>query len=184
MREALRQLEAQGLVVLSPSRSAMVTPLDPDDLRMIYRLRMTVEPELAALAAPARTDAALDALDGLVRVTFRQVLGEACWEPHRSFHSALIEPAASDWDRRMLVPLWDASERYTRLVFDPVEAPESFAHDHAHAHDELVAAARSRDPRRVRDAVREHLEHNLNTMLAGMGNLGSGPTGFGSSATA
>ena len=168
VREALRQLEAQGLITLSPSRSATVTPLDPDDLRAIYRLRTTVEPELAALSAPGRTDAQIDELDALVRETFADVLGEAFWAPHRAFHAAMIEPVASAWDRRMLAPLWDASERYTRLVFDPVEAPESFASHRAHAHDELVDAARSRDPGRVRVAVREHLENNLTTMLEGL----------------
>jgi DNA-binding GntR family transcriptional regulator len=168
VREALRQLEAQGLITLSPSRSAIVTPLDPDDLRAIYRLRTTVEPELAALSAPGRTDAQIDELDALVRETFGDVLGEAFWAPHRAFHAALIEPAASAWDRRMLAPLWDASERYTRLVFDPVEAPESFASHRAHAHDELVDATRSRNPEQVRAAVREHLENNLTTMLEGL----------------
>jgi DNA-binding GntR family transcriptional regulator len=175
VREALRQLEAQGLITLSPSRSAIVTPLDPDDLRAIYRLRITVEPELAALSAPDRTDAEIDELDRMVRATFGDVLGEAFWAPHRAFHAALIEPGASGWDRRMLAPLWDASERYTRLVFDPVEAPDSFAEHRAHAHDALVVAARSRDPDRVRAAVREHLENNLATMLAGMSALDADP---------
>ncbi len=171
VREALRQLEAQGLVTLSPSRSATVTPLDADDLRSIYRLRITIEPELAALSAAGRTDAEIAELDGMVRATFGNVLGEAFWEPHRRFHAKMIEPAASDWDRRMLTPLWDASERYTRLVFDPVEAPDSFAAHRAHAHDEIVDAARTRDPDRVRAAVRKHLEDNVATMLHGMSRL-------------
>ena len=171
VREALRQLEAQGLVTLSPSRSAIVTPLDPDDLRAIYRLRISVEPELAALSAPGRTDAEIAELDEMVRATFDNVLGEAFWDPHRRFHTAMIEPAASDWDRRMLTPLWDASERYTRLVFDPVEAPESFAAHRTHAHDELVDAARSRDPDQVRVAVRAHLENNVATMLREMSTI-------------
>ena len=94
VREALRQLEAQGLIPLSPSRSAMVTPLDPDDLRAIYRLRITVEPELAALSAAGRTDAEIGELAAMVRATFGDVLGEAFWAPHRQFHAAMIEPAA------------------------------------------------------------------------------------------
>lgn len=172
VREALRQLEAQGLIVLSPSRSAIVTPLDADDLRAIYRLRLRVEPELAALSAAGRTDAEIADLDRMVRATFGDVLGEAFWAPHRAFHAALIEPAASEWDRRLLAPLWDASERYTRLVFDPVDAPESFAAHRSHAHDALVDAARSRDPEQVRAAVREHLENNVTTMLAAMDGVG------------
>jgi len=172
VREALRQLEAQGLVVLSPSRSAIVTPLDPDDLCAIYRLRITVEPELAALSAAGRTDAELDELARLVRETFDMVPAEDFWDPHRRFHRALICPAASEWDLRLLHPLWDASERYTRLVFDPVGEPEAFAAHRGHVHEELVDAARSRDPERVRAQVRGHLEANEQTMLAGMSRIG------------
>ncbi|MEN3299212.1 GntR family transcriptional regulator [Pseudonocardia sp.] len=175
VREALRQLEAQGLVVLSPSRSAIVTPLDPDDLRAIYRLRLTVEPELAALSARDRTDADIDDLARLVREAFDKVPSEDFWEPHREFHAALIRPAASEWDLRLLRPLWDASERYTRLVFDPVGEPESFAAHRGHVHEELVDAARSRDPERVRAQVREHLGSNRQTMLDRMSRIG----GFG-----
>jgi DNA-binding GntR family transcriptional regulator len=168
VREALRQLEAQGLVVLSPSRSAIVTPLDPDDLRAIYRLRLAIEPELAALSAPHRSDDDLDELGELVRRTFQEVPSDNFWTPHREFHSALIRPAASDWDFRVLGPLWDASERYSRLVFDPVEDPAGFVAHREHAHEELVGAARSRSSRRIRAAVRDHLDSNMNTMLTRM----------------
>lgn len=171
VREALRQLEAQGLVVLNPSRSAIVTPLNPDDLRAIYRLRLTVEPELAAMAAPQRRDRDLDELEQLVRETFEKVPGEDFWDPHREFHAALIRPAASEWDFRLLRPLWDASERYTRLVFDPVDEPEAFATRRKHVHDELVDAARSHDPELVRAKVREHLESNMATMLDRMSGI-------------
>ncbi len=173
VREALRQLEAQGLIVLSPSRSAIVTPLDPDDLRAIYRLRMTVEPELAALSARDRSTDDVDELARLVRLTFETVPREDFWDPHREFHTALIGPAASEWDLRLLRPLWDASERYTRLVFDPVDEPEEFAARRERVHEDLVDAARSRDPERVREELRHHLEANMTTMLDRMSAVGS-----------
>ena len=39
VREALRSLENQGLVQMRPGRSAVVAPLDLDELQSIYRLR-------------------------------------------------------------------------------------------------------------------------------------------------
>lgn len=45
IREALRTLEGEGLVVMRPGRSAVVAPLGLDDLRGIYRLRRALEPE-------------------------------------------------------------------------------------------------------------------------------------------
>src|ERR1700690_2158364 len=48
VREALRRLDAQGLVVLRPGRKAMISPLNRDELRSIFRLRQLIEPDLAA----------------------------------------------------------------------------------------------------------------------------------------
>jgi DNA-binding GntR family transcriptional regulator len=165
VREALRQLEAQGLVMLSPSRSAIVTPLDPDDLRSVYRLRMRLEPELAAQAAGGRSDEDLAGLARLVRATFSPPAGEQHFDTHRQFHEMLIRPAASDWDLRVLRPLWYASERYTRLVFDPVDVPERIAAAREHAHERLLAAAGTRDPDRLHDELMHHLEANVAEVL-------------------
>jgi DNA-binding GntR family transcriptional regulator len=165
VREALRQLEAQGLIMLSPSRSAIVTPLDPDDLRSVYRLRMRLEPELAARAAGAYSDEGLAELARLVQVTFSPPVGEQHFDTHRQFHEMLILPAASDWDLRVLRPLWYASERYTRLVFDPIDVPEGTAAARENAHERLLDAARTRDPGRLHDELSRHLEANLAKVL-------------------
>lgn len=162
VREALRQLEAQGLVVLNRSRSATVAPLDPDDLRSIYRLRLRIEPELAALSAGQRSQREIDEFERVIRTAYDSSLGEEShWELHREFHVALISPAAQAWDLRLLRPLWDAAERYTRLVFDPVDAPATTRANREHAHDKLIVAARSKDPEQVRDELRDHLQTNL-----------------------
>ena len=43
VREALRRLEGQGLVQLRAGRSAIVAPLDEEELRSVYRLRRLLE---------------------------------------------------------------------------------------------------------------------------------------------
>src|SRR5271156_2194957 len=48
VREALRRLETQGIITLRPGRSAIVNPLDRDELRSLYRLRKLIECDLAA----------------------------------------------------------------------------------------------------------------------------------------
>jgi len=169
VREALRQLEAQGLIVLSPSRSAIVTPLDPEDLQAIYRLRLRLEPELAAQSAVRRTQDEITEFDHLVRTAFSAELAEdEHWDIHRKFHTALITPAAAAWDFRLLTPLWDAAERYTRLVFDPVMASADVRQARERSHDRLTAAANSRDPEQVRDGLRRHLESNVTQTLSAL----------------
>ncbi|BAH51563.1 putative GntR family transcriptional regulator [Rhodococcus opacus B4] len=171
VREALRTLEAQGLVSLSPSRSAVVAPLDPDDLRNIFRIRLRLEPELAALSAAKRSDSDLGELGELVQETFSAKSEDTHWELHRRFHTALISPAANEWDLRVLEPLWDAAERYIRIVFEPFEAAHVTVEQRERIHDELVTAAESRDPEQIRDELRRHLELNLATTLELMGSI-------------
>src|SRR3954468_17194703 len=63
VREALRSLESEGLVVTRPGRSAIVAPLDLADLHAIYRLRHQVEPEIAARACRLLPEAEYDRLE-------------------------------------------------------------------------------------------------------------------------
>ena len=51
IREALRRLEGQGLVILTQARSAAVAPLSEADVTAIYRLRLRIEPDLAGRSA-------------------------------------------------------------------------------------------------------------------------------------
>jgi len=86
----------------------------------------------------------------LVRAAYVGTAGEdAYWDNHRKFHTALISPAASAWDFRLLVPLWDAAERYTRLVYDTIAASAETTAERKHAHDALITAAGSRDPEEI-----------------------------------
>lgn len=57
-------------------------------------------------------------------------------------------------------------------MFDPVDGPEEFAARRERVHEELVDAARSRDPERVREELRHHLDANMTTMLDRMSAVG------------
>ena len=62
VREALRQLETEGLVTLAPHAGATVAQLDPNDLDEIYAIRIAVEPMLIAESAPRLDQAQLEHL--------------------------------------------------------------------------------------------------------------------------
>jgi DNA-binding GntR family transcriptional regulator len=166
VREALRSLEAEGLVVTRPGRSAAVAPLDLDDLRAIYRLRNQLEPDIAARSCHLLTDADLDALEQKA-VGFGALDSgiDEVYEAHHAFHMALLEPAATEWDVRILGTLWRAAERYIRIGFGRLDASPSEHDRREHAHVELIDAFRTRDGDVVRQAVRNHLEHNMQIAL-------------------
>ena len=166
VREALRSLESEGLVVTRPGRSARVAPLDLDELRGLYRLRRRLEPEIAQRSCRLLSAADLDRLEqeavgfGAQERTMNDI-----YDAHHEFHLALLAPAATGWDIRILSTLWRASERYIRIGWGRLDPdPHEHARREQH-HVELVSAFRQRDPEVASAAVLQHLARNEQTAL-------------------
>jgi DNA-binding GntR family transcriptional regulator len=66
VREALRDLEADGLVTIFPHRGAIVTQLSADELQDIYDIRVVLEEMATRLAVPRMTENTLAELTSLV----------------------------------------------------------------------------------------------------------------------
>lgn len=121
VREALRQLEAEGFVVIFPHRGASVATLSAAEATEIYDMRIGLEMRLLGLAVPRLTADAITA----AAAALAQIDNEA--DPARwgalnwTFHAALYAPA----DRpRMLATvkgLHDNVDRYLRIYLAPAE---------------------------------------------------------------
>ena len=159
VREALRRLEGQGLIELQHARSAVVVPLSVVDLQGIYGMRQMIEPELAARAAQLRSVSQVAELAALIEA-FEDDDAEVVWQAHQRFHLSLVEPAASSWDLRTLGQLWDAAERYTRLVFDFAEIAHTERARRERIHTTILEAVRAGDGQATRKAVQGHLAEN------------------------
>jgi len=172
VREALRNLEAEGLVLIRPGRSATVAPVDLDDLQAIYRLRRLLEPDIACRSCLLISDRELDRLAGqAVEFGDEHLSMQAIYDAHHEFRLALFAPAATAWDTRMLSMLWQAAERYIRIGFgllDPDPDPDEHIR-RRHAHEDLVAVFRQRDPDAAAQAVFTHLDHNEQIALSALG---------------
>jgi len=161
VREALRNLESEGLVVIRPGRSAVVAPLDLGDLHAIYRLRRLLEPDLGRRSCTLIPDRELDRLEAEAAYFGDPDHSmEAIYDAHYSFHLALFAPAASSWDTRMLAMLWRAAERYIRIGFGLLDPDPREHQRRQRAHAELIGVFRRRDPEAAARAVDAHLDHN------------------------
>lgn len=166
VREALRNLEGEGLVITRPGRSACVAPLYLEDLQAIYQLRRTLEPEIARRSAKLISDAELDQLQAQVedfgdeRHTIQTV-----YDAHHDFHAALLAPAATIWDKRVLNSLWRAAERYIRIGFSKADPDPQDRPRRQEAHEVLLDAFRAHDADAVAEAVLVHLTRNEETAL-------------------
>jgi DNA-binding GntR family transcriptional regulator len=147
VREALRTLEAEGMVVTVPRRGSSAAAVSLGELREVYALRRSLEPALMADATRLRTDghaeAAREAYARLDRADPRDL--DAYLAAHRDFHWVLIGPAVRPLTRRVLDQLWMVSERYVRLGVAAYHVDEPAQHDHhrlldAYAEGDAAAA--------------------------------------------
>lgn len=173
IREALRRLESQGLILLPQARSASVAPLSVADLDAIYRLRYVVELPLAGASAGKRSPAELARLDELLELS-RDVDPDVAWQAHYDFHEALVHPAANEWDGRILHTLWFSAERYTHLVFDPTQITESERKRRYETHRVLRDAALGDDAAAMSEALHQHLLVNEQRIREYIGPLEQG----------
>ena len=162
VREALRRLEGDGLIVLRPGKSAIVTPLSIEELEETYMLRLLLEPDLAGRSAPQYTTEQLELLEQLCE-DFR--INHPPQDPHRRFHELLVTPASGPHATVILRRLWDAADRYVSLVYDgrPVQASEPYRR-----HRLLVEAAKRKRGPGMRKALAEHLSWSEHYMLSSL----------------
>jgi DNA-binding GntR family transcriptional regulator len=159
VREALQRLSGQGLVVLRPARTAIVAPLELEDLQEIYRLRGLIEVEAAARSAPRLTETDLAILDRELSVMSDAAPDtDTFWNGHVAFHTALMAPVMTPRLQRMITELWHAGERYLRIVY--IETDVLHTRPPRERHLPLLEAARGGSSRTMRKALAEHLQSN------------------------
>ena len=90
VREALRDLESEGLVTIYPHRGAVVTELTAEDIEDIYDIRATLEAMATRLSVPRMTEAICEELANIVEQMDGQ-LGHVATlvKLNHQFHSTL-----------------------------------------------------------------------------------------------
>lgn len=119
VREALRQLEAEGLVRIVANRGAVVSALSPDEINELFELRAVVECYVLRQAIPNMTEEVLREAEAILRKYERAVeqkvdvssWGDWNWQ----FHSALYAPANRPTMMALIKTLNNNCDRYTRL---------------------------------------------------------------------
>jgi DNA-binding GntR family transcriptional regulator len=146
IREALLQLEGQGLVEVEPNRGAVVRTFDRDDVLDLYEVRALIEPHAAARAAGRIGEAQVAELAELCEAEDQLVANEV-------FHRIILEAAQSP---RLAVAMRAATgiPRSFRTAFwhDERQRAESLL-----CHRRLVAAFAARDAQLAEAVMRMHI---------------------------
>jgi DNA-binding GntR family transcriptional regulator len=166
IREAVRRLDAAGLVENIPHRGARVTELSINDLAEVYEARLALEVLAIRRAAcrftPGEAAVARQRLDELNRMSDDN--SAATSAAHDAFHFALYEAAVSAWLLRLIRPVWETAERYC------LEFPECRQlKGRKLEHEAILKACEEHDEDRAAIFLHDHLATTANNIVEAMG---------------
>ena len=169
VREAIRMLELEGLVVMIPRKGAEVARITKKDLTDALEIRMTLE-ELAVSLACQRIDA-----EG------KEKLKAACLAFHEAINSKLV-PAIVDSDEKFHDVIFEATDNRRLISFAQtlreqvyryrVEYVKDFGyHDKlVEEHDKITDAILLRDEKLAREIMRTHIYDQEQIVIASLEN--------------
>jgi DNA-binding GntR family transcriptional regulator len=175
IREALRRLQSEGFVEISPRRTTIAAGVDLSDLANIYDLRRIIEVEIGRRSVSRMTKSDIETVRRAL-VSFQAVANDPSsaefWERHRNFHGALLAPAANPTVRRVLDHLWQSSERYVRLFVSTFATMDTVMDLHV----ELYEACAGGDVTTFENALTRHYVETEKTVRDGFSSLQAGRT--------
>jgi DNA-binding GntR family transcriptional regulator len=169
VREALVQLQSEGLVDMFPHRGFQVRPLASAELDEVFRLRLQIEPIAvsrgAKLAAAADHAAARNALEQLNDATTAGEFG-ASGQLNRAFHLLLIVPRLQPVAAEILSRLHTLAQRYVQAHLRPEGRAKRATREHA-ALLRVWSAGKSREARALMHAHIKSTRDDLKGRLRG-----------------
>ncbi|MBL8832857.1 MAG: GntR family transcriptional regulator [Rhodospirillales bacterium] len=157
VREALFQLEAEGLVQIEPHKGAVVTGLSMAEVDDVFYLRALLEGRLLADSIPRLTDSdfadidgARDAFDRMVATGDIAHAGGLNAELHMAFYAGARLPKTT----AIVAGLLQTSDRYTRLQLSSTKGLVKAGREHR----ELAALCRKRDVPAAMALLVAHIE--------------------------
>lgn len=174
VREAMRRLEAQGLIVVRPNRGAFVRRMARDEVVDLYRVRAELEGWACELACERITDEVLADLDdaqlllehasgGLLDMLGREHgtaretrLHERLREANDRFHLVLHGASGSPLLGKLIVQTWSSFPK--DYVWRTVAREEEALALNTTQHRAIIEALSDRDAGAAREAMRSHVE--------------------------
>jgi DNA-binding GntR family transcriptional regulator len=173
VREAVRRLEDELLLVRSDTKRLFVADWSRDDIEEMFTLRQMLECHAAERAARRMTRgqvARMEAVNRELKAAIEQSAPDVArfLEANRAFHEAIVDAAASPRLGQMLARLVEAPVVLrTARTYSPEDLRQS-----ARDHDELIAAFAARDPDWARAVMGSHLRRAFHTFARAVGPAG------------
>ncbi len=166
LREAMRLLAADGLVVLEPNRGAVVVELSHDDRVAFWEARLALEPAAARMGAQRRAASGVTAMEAAIADQRASVeaaiadqrasmVGDQGFAANRAFHLALVASAGNPHLDRFAEALWVRA--VGAAIYATQASDSSVVAAYADQHAAILAAIMSGDADRAESLTREHI---------------------------
>jgi DNA-binding GntR family transcriptional regulator len=156
VREALKLLAHEGLVVITPRHGIYVADVNVPDLEQLSEMRLALEALSARLAAQRATPDDLAVLEALRREQAETTVEDSrrLFEVDHRFHQAVAQAARNKYLAETLERFFGLSQRLWYLVLPHLEFLPSAVEKHL----DLVAAIRDGDADRAEAIMRAHVQ--------------------------
>jgi DNA-binding GntR family transcriptional regulator len=164
LREAIRHLEAEGLVVSELHKGTVVSSLSPVELEELFGIRMQLETWLFEAAIPRMTQADFDQAQALIEEASLTGDTDNWGDLNWRFHEALYRASGSRIALKLLRSVHDNAARYVNLQLVVVRDVERELSDH-HA---MLAYARLGDIPHGVAILRNHITRVCRNLMASL----------------
>jgi DNA-binding GntR family transcriptional regulator len=162
VREALKQLEADGLVEFKPRRGAFVVELSESDILEVQEIRIALETRALELAIPNMTDNDINQAREILN-EYEQVTDFERWcDLNSRFHQCIYAPCGLSKLVAMIQNVKDRTGAFMRLkvtMASGLDRPHS-------EHKKILAACEAGDVELGVKLLREHIERTKKEVAA------------------
>lgn len=164
VREAIRKLELEGLVLMIPRKGAYVSGISSKDIADVFEVRASLEALAAGLAAERITDQELEELNNfMVQVTINAKVGdiEKVVQSDTNFHEQIYHASRNNRLVQIINNLRDQIQRFrSASLSHPGRIKETLQE-----HKNLLEAISDRDIETARILAQEHIENAESIMM-------------------
>ena len=157
VREAIRKLELEGLVLMIPRKGAVVAEITISDLEDVLEVRMALE-ELAVKHACRRiTPEQLEQMEHLAEAFQKTLYGDdvgACAQADVRFHEAIYEATGNGRLVQILNNLREQMYRYRMEYLKDRQSHSLLVREH----EEILEGLRDRDEKLALEVTCRHIE--------------------------
>jgi DNA-binding GntR family transcriptional regulator len=161
IREALKQLEAEGLVKSYQHKGVQVVLYSPEEFEHLYMIRALLEGLAGRLGTENVTEAGIDRMKmllGQMGLALKKGDLEERDQLHFEFHQILYRAANCQQLNRMITNLWD-NTHYNVYCYARKFIPDFFERDQK-GHTAIIDALIARDPELVERLIKESIDSN------------------------